>query len=72
MEEQGKLTKQQCQKKLFNIAIKLGVAPTLIATRLLSKDDKEDMLNGLISDETLVTAVEVWLASGKPDYVKSQ
>lgn len=70
MEDQGKLTKQQCQKKLFNIAIKLGVSPKLIATRLLSDEDKADMLNGLINDETLVTAVEVWKEAGMPDYAK--
>jgi len=26
------------------------------------------MLNGLVSDETLETAVQVWMSSGMPDY----
>ncbi|CAB4152125.1 hypothetical protein UFOVP685_32 [uncultured Caudovirales phage] len=62
------LTKEQCQRKLFNIGIKLGVAPKLISTRLLSNDDKQDMLNGLIPDETLFVAVQCWMEAGMPDY----
>ena len=62
------LTKQQCQKKLFTIGIKLGVSPKLISTRLLSSDDKNDMLSGLINDDSLATAVEVWIEAGMPDY----
>lgn len=62
------LTKEQCQKRIFNIAIKLGVSPKLISIRLLSKDDKQDMLNGLVPDETLETAVKCWMEAGMPDY----
>jgi len=40
----------------------------LISTRLLSKEDKDDMLNGLVSDETLETAVQAWMSAGMPDY----
>ncbi len=62
------LTKEQCQKNLFNIGIKLGVSPKLIATRLLSKEDKDDMLKGLIDIDSLVTAVRVWQDNGMPNY----
>ena len=62
------LTKQECQKKLFDIGLKLGVSPKLIATRLLSKDDKDDMLQGLISDDSLLTAVKIWQENGMPNY----
>ena len=62
------LTKEQCQKKIFNVAIKLGASPRLIATRLLSEQDKQDMLDGLISDEMLETAVKVWIDSGMCNY----
>lgn len=62
------LTKEQCQKKLFNLGIKLGVSPKLISTRLLSKEDKEDMLNGLLSDDALECHVKVWKDAGMPDY----
>lgn len=62
------LTKEECQKKLFHLGIKLGVSPKLISTRLLSKEDKQDMLNGLIPDETLFVAVKCWMEAGMPDY----
>jgi hypothetical protein len=62
------LTKEQCQRKLFNIGIKLGVSPKLISTRLLSIDDKQDMLSGLVPDETLFVAVKCWMEAGMPNY----
>jgi hypothetical protein len=62
------LTKEQCQKNLFQLGIKLGVSPKLISTRLLSKEDKQDMLNGLIPDEALECHVKVWMDNGMPDY----
>lgn len=65
---QKKLTTEQCKRKLFQIGIKLGVSPTLISTRLLSKEDKEDMLNGLISDESLECHVKVWMQYGMCNY----
>jgi hypothetical protein len=46
----------------------LCVKAELISTRLLSNDDKQDMLAGLIPDETLVTAVKCWMEAGMPDY----
>lgn len=64
------LTVKECQTKLFNLGIKLGVSPTLISTRLLSKEDKQDMLNGLVSDETLETAAKCWIDAGKPNYAE--
>lgn len=63
-----KLTKEQCQKKLFNLGIKLGVSPKLISTRLLSNEDKQDMLEGLIPDEALECHVKCWMEAGMPDY----
>ena len=62
------LTIQECKSKLFNAGLKLGVSPTLISTRLLSKEDKQDMLNGLIPDETLFVAVKCWMEAEMPDY----
>jgi hypothetical protein len=46
----------------------LCVKADLISTRLLSKDDKQDMLNGLLPIDALVTAVKVWIADEMPDY----
>lgn len=61
-------TAEECKRKLFKLGIKHGVSPRLISTRLLSTDDKNDMLSGLIPDETLDTAVKVWKQYGMPDY----
>jgi len=65
------LNKEECKRKLFNLGIKYGVSPRLISERLLSLDDKHDMLNGLISDDALVTHVLVWKENGMQDYVKA-
>ena len=46
----------------------LCVKAELISTRLLSKDDKDDMLTGLIPIDSLVTGVKMWIESGMPDY----
>lgn len=46
----------------------LCVKADLISTRLLSKEDKQDMLNGLVPDETLFVAVKCWMKAGMPDY----
>ena len=64
----GTLTREQCQKKLFQLGIKLGVSPKLISLRLLSKEDKEDMLNGLLTDDALECHVKVWISNKMPDY----
>ena len=61
-------TKEECQKKLFYLGLKLGVSPRLIATRLLSEADKDDMLNGLLDDDSLETGVRVWRDNGMPEY----
>jgi hypothetical protein len=61
-------TVEECKKMLFKLAIKHGVAPKLISERLLSKEDKEDMLQGLISFETLDCFVAVWKEYGMCDY----
>jgi hypothetical protein len=65
---ENKLTIAQCQKKLFQVGLKLGVSPKLISTRLLSKEDKQDMLAGLIEDETLECHVQCWMEAGMPNY----
>lgn len=46
----------------------LCVKADLISTRLLSKEDKQDMLSGLVPDEALFVAVRCWMEAGMPDY----
>ncbi len=53
---------------LFKLAIKYGVAPKLISERLLSREDKDDMLSGLISLEALDCAVRAWKEKGMCNY----
>jgi hypothetical protein len=60
-------TTEQCKKILFNLGIKLGVSPRLISERMLSAQDKCDMLNGEMTIEALEASTELWRASGMPD-----
>lgn len=62
-----KLTTSQCKSMLFRIGLKHGVSPGAISTRLLSDEDKEDMLHELISEDDLDRAVEAWKDSGCHD-----
>ncbi len=63
-------TVEVCKKKIFQMGLKLGVSPKLIATRLLSEDDKKDMVDGLISNEELEVAVRCWMQSGMANVVE--
>lgn len=61
-------TRDECKRILSKIGLKLGVSPTLIATRLLSEDDKQDMVNGDVPIESLELHVKLWMDAGMPDY----
>ena len=50
------------------IAKMLCVKAELISTRLLSKDDKDDMRKGLIPIDSLLMHVRVWVQNDMPDY----
>jgi hypothetical protein len=52
---------------IFNCAVKFGVSPKLISTRLLSEEDKGDMLAGHLSEEALECHIQVWKVAGMPD-----
>ncbi len=65
------LTVAECKSWLFKLGIKHGVAPKLISERLLSNEDKEDMLKGLISFETLDCHVKFWKEYGMANYAHS-
>lgn len=62
-------TADECRRMIFNVGVKLGISPKLIATRLLSEEDKNDMLSGLVDAQYLEQAVRVWSENGSPDYV---
>ena len=61
-------TVEECKRMLFKLGLKYGVSPKLISERLLSKDDKEDMLQGLVSFETLDCFVKAWKEYGMCNY----
>lgn len=50
----------------------LCVKAQLISSRLLSKEDKQDMLSGLISVEDLIVQVKAWIEAGMPDYANGK
>jgi len=60
-------TREECKRMISKTAFKCGVSPRLIATRLLSEDDKQDMLNGDLSLEVLEAHVNVWKEMGLPE-----
>lgn len=61
-------TEKECKGMIFQCGLKHGVSPKLIAIRLLSEEDKHDMLLGAVNFETLCTAVGVWIVAGMPFY----
>lgn len=54
-------TTEDCKRIIFNLGIKFGVSPKLIATRMLTPQAKCDMLNGDLTIEQL----EMWVESSK-------
>ena len=58
----------ECKSLIFCACIETGANPKEVSTRLLSAEDKEDMLNGDVPYITLVTAIRCWMNVGKPDY----
>ena len=61
-------TAKECQTILFNLGIKLGVSPKLISERLLSLNDKRDMMGGSFQIVELEANIVAWKESGMPDY----
>jgi hypothetical protein len=65
----SKLTEKECKSILFKLGIKYGVSPNLISTRLLSPEDKVDMMNGDVPLESLDLHVKLWKEGGCEDMV---
>jgi len=62
-------TKRECQTIVFNLSVKFGVPPREIMDKLLSDDDKKDMMEGTVDVATLESHMEVWVKNGKRDLV---
>lgn len=63
----SKFTERECKSILFQLAIKYGIAPNFIAKRLLSHEDRKDMMNGDLPLESLDNHVRVWKENGCSD-----
>ena len=62
------ISTSEAKQIIKKIGLKLRVSPALISTRLISAQDKCDMLNGDISVEALEQATGAWMDAGMPDY----
>ena len=62
------LTVVECKKILSKLGMKLGVSPRLISERLLSDQDKTDMMEGILEISSLEFSIAVWMDNGMPDY----
>ncbi len=56
------------KRALSKIAFSQGVSPRLIEERLLSPDDKKDLMEDRLSVESLELHVKLWLEMRMPDY----
>lgn len=66
------LSVEQCKDLLKIVGKMLCVKAELISTRLLSKEDKQDMMDGNVPIESLITHVTVWMENGMPDYANGK
>lgn len=62
------LSVEQCKDLLRTVAKVMCVRADLISTRLLSEDDKQDMLNGDLTIDDLLVHVKVWKEHGMCNY----
>ena len=65
------LSVEQCKDLLRIVAKMMCVKAELISTRLLSIDDKQDMLRGDLPIEALIAHVKLWIKAKLPDYANS-
>lgn len=61
------LTIDECRKMISKVAWEIGVSPKLISTRLLSNEDKKDMINGDLPYDSLLCHAKVWKEQGLRD-----
>lgn len=63
------LTEEECKIIVKKIAAKYDVSPKSIAERLLSPEDKIDMMNGDVPLESLDLHIKLWKEGGCEDMV---
>ena len=65
-------TKEECQRILSKLGFKIGISPRLVSLRLLSNQDKQEMLEGKFSEENLEQHIRLWIQNGMPDYAQGK
>ncbi|HGC5726842.1 TPA: hypothetical protein ACIZAI_001027 [Legionella pneumophila] len=69
---QANLIKKSREKILKNFVddccLGLGVKSSAVINYLISNEDEEDILNGLIPKSCLVLHIKLWIENGQPDY----
>lgn len=53
---------------VLRVCLDLEVTPQLVIDRLLSSEDEQDIINGLISVEMLKLHIRIWREIGMPYY----
>ena len=66
------LTTNDCKIILMKLSKKLCIRPGFISERLLSIDDKKDMLNGDLPIDALELHARLWRDNGMPDYAHGE
>lgn len=66
------LNDDECKAIITKLGKKLCLRASLITTRLLSADDKQDMRQGELPVGALEAHIAVWLSNGMPDYANGR
>lgn len=55
---------KQCRSAIFNLGLKYGISPDSISKKLLSAEDKRDMISGDLTHDVLDLHVKLWVDGG--------
>lgn len=66
------LSDESCKNLIRNLAGRHKVDPYLVATKLLSKEDKDDMRQGLLANAVLDAHIKNWVALKMPHCINTE
>lgn len=71
---QNELKKQPIELYQFvqRCCVDLPVKAQQVIDNMLSANDEKDIINGVVSAESLRLYIEVWISTGKPYYSKKK
>lgn len=67
----AELMDEQCNSIINRLAKKHNIDPLLITTRLMDETDKQEMRQGLTSENLLDTHIKRWIEFDMPDFAHS-